>query len=79
MKLVCFLLMQPGLTGGSGDSYMRHMLVRARSRGWRVVVFNSRGCADSPVTTPQVSIQLIDYYCYIEEPVEITTMWKCTN
>lgn len=29
------------------------MLSRARSKGWRVVVFNSRGCGDSPVTTPQ--------------------------
>ncbi|XP_040987017.1 embryogenesis-associated protein EMB8-like isoform X2 [Juglans microcarpa x Juglans regia] len=29
------------------------MLVRARSKGWRVVVFNSRGCGNSPVTTPQ--------------------------
>jgi predicted alpha/beta-fold hydrolase len=28
--------------------------MRARSKGWRVVVFNSRGCADSPVTTPKV-------------------------
>lgn len=27
------------------------MLLRARSKGWRVVVFNSRGCANSPVTT----------------------------
>uniref|UniRef100_J3LFB3 AB hydrolase-1 domain-containing protein n=2 Tax=Oryza brachyantha TaxID=4533 RepID=J3LFB3_ORYBR len=27
------------------------MLLRARSKGWRVVVFNSRGCAGSPVTT----------------------------
>ncbi|PHT57778.1 Embryogenesis-associated protein EMB8 [Capsicum baccatum] len=47
------LILLPGLTGGSDDSYVRHMLVRARSRGWRVVVFNSRGCGDSPVTTPQ--------------------------
>lgn len=47
--------MQPGLTGGSQDTYVRHMLVRARSKGWRVVVFNSRGCGNSPVTTPQVS------------------------
>lgn len=46
--------LQPGLTGGSDDTYVRHMLMRARSKGWRVVVFNSRGCADSPVTTPQV-------------------------
>ncbi|CAL1373688.1 unnamed protein product [Linum trigynum] len=47
------LILLPGLTGGSGDSYVRHMLIRARSKGWRVVVFNSRGCGDSPVTTPQ--------------------------
>uniref|UniRef100_A0A0A0KNN2 AB hydrolase-1 domain-containing protein n=1 Tax=Cucumis sativus TaxID=3659 RepID=A0A0A0KNN2_CUCSA len=47
------LILLPGLTGGSQDSYVRHMLVRARDRGWRVVVFNSRGCGNSPVTTPQ--------------------------
>ncbi|KAK3018822.1 hypothetical protein RJ639_003450, partial [Escallonia herrerae] len=43
----------PGLTGGSGDTYVRHMLNKARDKGWRVVVFNSRGCGNSPVTTPQ--------------------------
>lgn len=47
-------MLQPGLTGGSEDSYVRHMLIRARDCGWRVVVFNSRGCGASPVTTPQV-------------------------
>ncbi|PKU68209.1 embryogenesis-associated protein EMB8 [Dendrobium catenatum] len=47
------LVLLPGLTGGSQDTYVRHMLVRARKKGWRVVVFNSRGCANSPVTTPQ--------------------------
>ncbi|CAI9093409.1 OLC1v1028907C1 [Oldenlandia corymbosa var. corymbosa] len=47
------LILLPGLTGGSQDTYVRHMVVRARSKGWRVVVFNSRGCGDSPVTTPQ--------------------------
>ncbi|XP_022949852.1 embryogenesis-associated protein EMB8-like [Cucurbita moschata] len=47
------LILLPGLTGGSQDSYVRHMLVRARDRGWRAVVFNSRGCGNSPVTTPQ--------------------------
>ncbi|XP_051193558.1 embryogenesis-associated protein EMB8 [Lolium perenne] len=45
------LILLPGLTGGSQDTYVRHMLLRARSKGWRVVVFNSRGCASSPVTT----------------------------
>ncbi|KAI4312693.1 hypothetical protein MLD38_037494 [Melastoma candidum] len=47
------LVLLPGLTGGSDDTYVRHMLIRAQNKGWRVVVFNSRGCADSPVTTPQ--------------------------
>lgn len=51
--------MQPGLTGGSEDAYVRHMLIRARSNGWRVVVFNSRGCGDSPVTTPQVQLNIV--------------------
>ncbi|XP_047335999.1 embryogenesis-associated protein EMB8-like, partial [Impatiens glandulifera] len=47
------LILLPGLVGGSDDTYVRHMLVRARNRGFRVVVFNSRGCANSPVITPQ--------------------------
>ncbi|KAL5056585.1 hypothetical protein RYX36_037267 [Vicia faba] len=47
------VILLPGLTGGSEDSYVRHMLVRAATKAWRVVVFNSRGCGDSPVTTPQ--------------------------
>ncbi|KAJ7945099.1 embryogenesis-associated protein EMB8 [Quillaja saponaria] len=47
------VILLPGLTGGSEDSYVRHMSLRARSNAWRVVVFNSRGCGDSPVTTPQ--------------------------
>lgn len=47
------LILLPGLTGGSQDSYVRHMLLRAKSKGWRVVVFNSRGCGDGPVITPQ--------------------------
>nr|GEX36369.1 hypothetical protein [Tanacetum cinerariifolium] len=45
----------PGLTGGSEDLYIRHMLSRARNKGWRVVVFISHGCAHSLVTTPQES------------------------
>ncbi|CAI5489200.1 unnamed protein product [Closterium sp. Naga37s-1] len=48
-----WLILLPGLTGGSGDTYVRHMLVRARRAGWGTVVFNSRGCANSPVTSPQ--------------------------
>ncbi|XP_010533545.1 PREDICTED: embryogenesis-associated protein EMB8 isoform X1 [Tarenaya hassleriana] len=47
------LILLPGLTGGSQDSYVRHMLLGAKSKGWRVVVFNSRGCGNSPVITPQ--------------------------
>jgi hypothetical protein len=47
------LVLLPGLTGGSDDTYVQHLSRRAMSQGWAVVVFNSRGCADSPVTTPQ--------------------------
>lgn len=47
------LILLPGLTGGSGDTYVQHMLVRARRNKWRVVVFNSRGCGNSPVTSSQ--------------------------
>ncbi|XP_050365616.1 embryogenesis-associated protein EMB8 [Argentina anserina] len=41
------------VTEGSEDSYVMHMLIRARDRGWRVVVFNRCGCGASPATTPQ--------------------------
>ncbi|KAK9287573.1 hypothetical protein L1049_015994 [Liquidambar formosana] len=42
------------------------MLVRARSNGWRVVVFNSRGCGESPVTTPQFySASFIEDLCEV--------------
>ncbi|GER39575.1 alpha/beta hydrolase domain containing protein 1 [Striga asiatica] len=47
------LILLVGLSGGSGDTYVRHMLLQAKGKGWRVVVFNSRGCGDSPVTTAQ--------------------------
>jgi hypothetical protein len=47
------LILLPGLTGGSGDSYVRHAVLQARESGIRAVVFNSRGTADSPVTSTQ--------------------------
>ncbi len=47
------LVLLPGLTGGSGDSYVLHAVASARRAGIRAVVFNSRGTADSPVVTPQ--------------------------
>lgn len=47
------LILLPGLTGGSEDSYVQHAVVHAREAGIRAVIFNSRGTSDSPVTTPQ--------------------------
>ena len=47
------LLLLPGLTGGSEDTYVQHAARHAREGGLRAVVFNSRGTSDAPVTTAQ--------------------------
>lgn len=47
------VILLPGLTGGSEDSYVQHAVRHARDAGIRAVVFNSRGTSDSPVTTAQ--------------------------
>lgn len=49
------LILFPGLTGGSGDSYVQHAVQQARGVGLRAAVFNSRGTAGRQVwaqTTP---------------------------
>lgn len=46
---LCVLL--PGLAGGSNCAYVRRFVVSAIDGGFMPVVFNSRGCADSPVTS----------------------------
>lgn len=47
------LILLPGLTGGSGDTYVQHAVIHAKRIGMRAVVFNSRGTSNSPVTTAQ--------------------------
>lgn len=47
------VVLLPGLTGGSHDTYVKHMVEHARRSGIRAVVFNSRGTSDGPVTSPQ--------------------------
>ncbi|CAG9467412.1 unnamed protein product [Pedinophyceae sp. YPF-701] len=47
------VVLLPGLTGGSHDTYVQHAVGRLWRAGIRSVVFNSRGTSDSPVTTPQ--------------------------
>lgn len=47
------MVILPGLTGGSHDTYVQHMVGTAHRQGIRAVVFNSRGTSDAPVTTPQ--------------------------
>lgn len=47
------LILLPGLTGGSEDSYVQHAVVHAREAGIRAVVFNGRGTSDTPVTSAQ--------------------------
>ena len=45
------LVVLPGLTGGSHDAYVQHLVASARRTGFRPVVFNSRGTSGSPVTS----------------------------
>ena len=47
------LLVLPGLTGGSHDTYVQYLAIEAAQAGMRAVVFNSRGTSDGPVTSPQ--------------------------
>lgn len=47
------LVLLPGLTGGSHDSYVAHMALAVARAGIRPVVFNSRGTSDAPVTSAQ--------------------------
>lgn len=65
------LVLFPGLTGGSGDSYVQHAVLAARHVGIRAAVFNSRGTADSPVLTPQ-------FYSasFTEDTREVRFTWK---
>ncbi|KAG2973827.1 hypothetical protein PC129_g1111 [Phytophthora cactorum] len=48
------VLVLPGLTGGSGEHYIRTAVERLNSLGWQCVVFNSRGCQDTPLRTPHL-------------------------
>lgn len=53
LVVTCVSCSQTGMTGGSHDSYVQHMVRACRFRGLRAVVFNSRGTTDSPVTSPK--------------------------
>lgn len=48
------VLVLPGLTGDSREFYIRITVDRLLVLGWQVVVLNSRGCANTPLRTPQV-------------------------
>lgn len=47
------VILLPGLTGGSDDTYVRYAVRYAEALGVRAVVFNSRGCGDTTLATPQ--------------------------
>lgn len=46
-------LVLPGLTGGSSEHYIRSAVHCLQLKGWQVVVLNARGCAGTPLRTPQ--------------------------
>lgn len=45
------LVMLHGLSGGSHEIYLRHVLKPMLDAGWEACVVNSRGCAKSKITT----------------------------
>lgn len=45
------LLTLHGLTGGSQEAYLKHVLVSLFEDGWEACVVNARGCAQSKITT----------------------------
>ncbi|KAL6764005.1 Alpha/Beta hydrolase protein [Haematococcus lacustris] len=47
------LLVLHGINGGSQEGYCKWMCEAARSRGWRAVVLNYRGCSGLPLTSPR--------------------------
>jgi len=42
----------PGISGGSHENYVRHLLLELQGQSWQSVVFNFRGAADSRLHTP---------------------------
>ncbi|OQR95141.1 serine protease family S33 [Achlya hypogyna] len=48
------VLLLHGLTGGSSELYIRVTAAKLMASGWRVVVMNARGCADTPVVTAKL-------------------------
>ncbi|OWZ06275.1 hypothetical protein PHMEG_00021493 [Phytophthora megakarya] len=48
------ILVLPGLTGGSGEHYIRSAVDRLNSLDWQCVVLNSRGCQNTPLRTPHL-------------------------
>ncbi|KAF2179110.1 medium-chain fatty acid ethyl ester synthase/esterase 1 [Zopfia rhizophila CBS 207.26] len=43
-----------GLTGGSHEVYLRQVVAPVTAAGWAACVVNSRGCAKSKITSPQL-------------------------
>ncbi|CAO1628255.1 unnamed protein product [Parajaminaea phylloscopi] len=48
------VVLNHGLTGGSHESYVRHVIPPLTASGYRCVVVNFRGCGQTPVTSPQM-------------------------
>jgi len=46
------LLILHGMTGGSNENYVRHMILKGNEQRWNCVALNFRGAGDTPLKTP---------------------------
>eukprot|EP01006_Ploeotia_vitrea_P030121 TRINITY_DN62585_c0_g1_i1.p1 TRINITY_DN62585_c0_g1~~TRINITY_DN62585_c0_g1_i1.p1 ORF type:complete len:435 (+),score=41.17 TRINITY_DN62585_c0_g1_i1:59-1363(+) len=46
------VLLIHGVTGGSRETYITHMVKQAHARGWDAIGLNMRGCGGTPLTSP---------------------------
>ncbi|GJS46484.1 hypothetical protein Tco_0596605 [Tanacetum coccineum] len=70
---------ESGLTEGSDDSYVKHMLVRATNKGLRIVLFNSHDNIKDKGDEVEKPYEWAPDEWYYEGEIEDYKYWKATS